>query len=89
MPAWVCVPRWDKVSWTMRCLCGAGNGKDAGRGTTAEWVKRAARATSRSALHSVAVSSDGALLAVGGGDRKVHVFDARTGGYVQAFPGHR
>ncbi|GFH22687.1 uncharacterized protein HaLaN_20193 [Haematococcus lacustris] len=34
-------------------------------------------------------SHDGALLAVGGGDRKVHLFDARTDAYLQAFPGHR
>jgi ribosomal RNA-processing protein 9 len=44
---------------------------------------------SRLSLNAVAVSSDGALLAVGGGDRKVYAFDARSGAFLQAFPGHR
>lgn len=43
-----------------------------------EWVKRAARAAGKAALLAAAVSDDGHLLAVGGGDRFVHVFDARS-----------
>jgi ribosomal RNA-processing protein 9 len=35
------------------------------------------------------VSSDGKWLAVGGGDRQVHVFDAGSGQHVAAYPGHR
>jgi ribosomal RNA-processing protein 9 len=54
-----------------------------------EWVKPAARAASRHALLAVAVSSDGALLAVGGGDRKVHLYDARNSTFIQSFAGHR
>ncbi len=37
----------------------------------------------RSALLSVAVSDDRRMLAVGGGDRIVHVWDARSRQYVQ------
>lgn len=35
------------------------------------------------ALLAAAVSSDGRYLAVGGGDRKVHVWDARSRQYIQ------
>lgn len=82
--------RWDIETGKRTQLdrSGALASPDAKTGS-ADWVKPSARATSRSSLLSCAVSSDGALLAVGGGDRKVHVFDARTGGYVQSFPGHR
>jgi WD40 repeat protein len=54
-----------------------------------DWVRRGHRTVSRLSLNAVAVSSDGALLAVGGGDRKVYAFDARSGAFLQAFPGHR
>ena len=54
-------------------------------GGRAEWVARAAsRAGGASALLAAAVSSDGRYLAVGGGDRKVHVWDARSRQYIQA-----
>lgn len=66
----------------------AGSGAAAGGGH-APWVTPRARATSKVSLTAVAVSSDGALLAVGGGDRKVHLFDARSGSFIQSFPGHR
>ena len=50
----------------------------------AEWVsKAAARAGGSRALLSVAISTDGHYLAVGGGDRKVHVWDARSRQYIQ------
>lgn len=42
----------------------------------------------RSALLSVAVSDDGRMLAVGGGDRIVHVWDARSRQYVQVWLRH-
>ena len=45
--------------------------------------KAAARAGGSRALLSAAVSSDGHYLAVGGGDRKVHVWDARSRQYIQ------
>ncbi|KAF5837154.1 WD40-repeat-containing domain protein [Dunaliella salina] len=67
----------------------AGNVGDASEGGGADWVRQKARSTSQLALHAVAVSSDGAFLAVGGGDKKVHVFDGRTGDFIQSFPGHR
>jgi ribosomal RNA-processing protein 9 len=38
---------------------------------------------------ALAVSSDGAMLASAGADKHVHVWDARTGAHLQAFPGHR
>lgn len=74
-----------------RDLCADKGSKGAATaaGSGPDWVKRGARSGSTHALSAVAVSSDGALLAVGGGDRRVHVYDARTGGFVQAFPGHR
>lgn len=56
----------------------------------ADWVKPAARqGGGRASLLAAAVSSDGAYLAVGGGDKKVHVFDARSGQHLHAYPGHR
>lgn len=56
----------------------------AGTEGTAHWVKPKARQGSWLALYAAAVSTDGRYLAVGGGDRKVHVFDAQTGAYLQA-----
>lgn len=59
-------------------------------GGRAEWVAKAAtRAGGPSALLAAAVTSDGRYLAVGGGDRKVHIWDARSQQYVQGFPQHR
>lgn len=56
----------------------------------ADWVARKARSASKAALAAVAVSSDGRYLAVGGGDSKVHVFEAGgSGAYVMGFPGHK
>ena len=53
-------------------------------GGTAEWLGKAARrAGGARSLLAAAVSTDGAYLAVGGGDRKVHVWDVRSRQYVQ------
>lgn len=53
----------------------------------AEWVaKQAARGGGAAALLAAAVSSDGRYLAVGGGDRKVHIWDARSRQYIQVGP---
>ena len=38
---------------------------------------------------AMALSDDGALLATGGRDCRVHVWDAREGRHLQAFPGHK
>lgn len=59
-------------------------------GGRAEWVaKSATRGGGPSSLLAAAVSSDGRYLAIGGGDRKVHIWDARCQQYVQGFPQHR
>lgn len=55
----------------------------------AHWVKRKPTQGSAAALFAAAVSTDKRYLAVAGGDRKVHVFDATNGQHVQAYPGHR
>jgi len=38
---------------------------------------------------SLAVSDDGRYVATGGREKRVHVWDARSGKHVKAFPGHR
>ncbi|KAI8474140.1 MAG: WD40-repeat-containing domain protein [Monoraphidium minutum] len=56
----------------------------------ADWVrKRGGGKGAAKALYAAALSSDGRFLAVGGGDRKVHVFDAAGGQHVASYPGHR
>ncbi|GAX81002.1 hypothetical protein CEUSTIGMA_g8437.t1 [Chlamydomonas eustigma] len=54
-----------------------------------EWMRRNPRQASKKGLYAAALSSDNKLLAVGGGDRKVHVFDAQSGSFLQSYPGHR
>jgi ribosomal RNA-processing protein 9 len=56
---------------------------------TADWIRPAARQANRTALLSAAVSSDGRYFGTGGGDKKVHIYDARTGDHLRAFPGHK
>ncbi|GLC40987.1 hypothetical protein PLESTB_000954900 [Pleodorina starrii] len=71
---------------------GAGPSGSRGAGPispAADWVDRKARSSSGAALAAVAVSSDGKYLAVGGGDHKVHVFEAASGAYMKGFPGHK
>lgn len=64
-------------------------GAAAGAGTTADWVRSGPRRCSTSALLAAAVSSDGRYLATGGGDRRVHIWDARSSSHVRSFPGHK
>ncbi|KAK9828725.1 hypothetical protein WJX72_001725 [[Myrmecia] bisecta] len=64
-------------------------GKIEETGTTADWIKKAPKRLGGKSLLAAAVSDDGRYLAVGGGDRKVHVYDARTREYIQGFPGHK
>ena len=47
-------------------------------------MKRGPRIAGKAALLAAAVSHDGQYLAVGGGDRLVHIFDARSHRLVQA-----
>lgn len=60
-----------------------GQGQEAQTGTEAEWVKRGPRQSGRNSLLAAAVSSDGRYLAVGGGDKKVHIWDARSRQHVR------
>lgn len=57
--------------------------------TGAPWVAPAARQSSKGALLAVALSGDGKYLAVGGGDKKIHVWDARSRAYIRGLPGHK
>ena len=54
----------------------------AAAGTTADWVQKGPRMNATSSLLAAAVSSDGRFLAVGGGDKMVHVFEAGSGSHV-------
>ena len=57
--------------------------EEAAGGGGADWVKRGPRQSGRTSLLAAAVSSDGRYLAVGGGDKRVHVWDARSRQYVR------
>ena len=64
----------------------AGGPKPSGKGTVSsgpEWVKKGPRQAAYRALLAAAVSDDGHYLAVGGGDWRVHVWDARSNEYIQ------
>lgn len=61
----------------------AASGGQVAEGGAADWVKRGPRQGGRNSLLAAAVSSDGRYLAVGGGDRKVHIWDARSRQYVR------
>jgi WD40 repeat protein len=67
----------------------AGQGRVEQAGTQADWVRRGPRTSGSAALLAAAVSSDGRYLAVGGGDRKVHVWDARGRQYIKVRGGTR
>lgn len=59
-------------------------------GGRAEWIAKAAiRGGGPASLLAAAVSSDGRYLAVGGGSKVVHIWDARSQQHVQGFPQHR
>lgn len=53
---------------------------------TPDWVKKGPRQASQNALLAAAVSDDGRYLAVGGGDKRVHVWDVRSQEYIQVSP---
>lgn len=55
----------------------------------APWMAPKARQGSRTSLLAAAVSSDGMYLAVGGGDKKVHIWDTRSKTLLKSFPGHK
>lgn len=56
----------------------------------ADWVRRRGGGKGAlKALYAAALSSDGRYLAVGGGDRKVHIFDTSSSHHVASYPGHR
>ena len=57
--------------------------------TGADWVKRNPRQSSKRGLYAVAISSDDKFIAVGGGDKKIYLFDGPSGSFLQSFPGHR
>ncbi|GMH38155.1 hypothetical protein BSKO_06039 [Bryopsis sp. KO-2023] len=59
------------------------------KGTRADWVKAPSAKVPKSSFISVAVSSDGHFLAIGGGDMQIHIFDLRTEQYLDALSGHR
>ena len=58
-------------------------------GHGAPWLAPAARQGSRASLLAASVSTDGSYLAVGGGDKKVHVYDTRTRKCIKSFGGHK
>ena len=66
---------------------------EAARGDSAGAAGRARRGGGRRAADAqvlcMALSDDGTLLATGGRDCSVHVWDAREGTHLQAFPGHK
>jgi ribosomal RNA-processing protein 9 len=55
----------------------------------ADWVAPKDRQASHNALLAVAVSDDGRYLATGGGDKKLHIYDARSHTFIRSFPGHK
>ena len=63
--------------------------KDGEAASGPEWVKRGPRTAKTKALLACAVSSDGKILAVGGGDRGVHIWDLSSHTHTQRFPGHK
>eukprot|EP00798_Chlamydomonas_sp_ICE-L_P000029 gene29-12841_t len=81
--------KWDLETMQKTRLFRPGDRNAPAKATGPEWVKKGPRQASKNGLYATAVSSDGKFMAVGGGDRKVHLFDARNGGHIQSFPGHK
>lgn len=50
-----------------------------------DWVKRGPRVAAQNTLLAAAVSDDGRYVAVGGGDKRVHVWDVRSHSYMQVW----
>lgn len=59
------------------------NTTDTADGGAPDWVKKGPRKAGRNSLLAAAVSDDGRYLAVGGGDKRVHVWDIRSHEYIQ------
>lgn len=57
--------------------------------TTASWVHLPARKSSKRSLYSIALSSDGGLLAAAGGGRNISILDPRTNTAIRRFRGHK
>ena len=55
----------------------------------APWLAPSSRRGSRASLLAAAVSTDGSYLAVGGGDKKVHIYDTRSRTCIKSFGGHK
>ena len=58
-------------------------------GGAPDWIRPAARISSKSSLLAAAVSSDSRYFVAGGGDKKIHVWDAHSGEYLRSFSGHK
>ncbi|DBB02380.1 hypothetical protein WJX82_006529 [Trebouxia sp. C0006] len=56
-------------------------------GTTADWVKRKAQSVGKNALLAIAISFDDRYLVVGGGDKKLHIWDAISHQYIRSLSG--
>jgi len=82
-----------KFSDSAAGVTGGNNNKHShsnGTGTGgADWVAPKDRQASHNALLAVAVSDDGRYLATGGGDKKLHIYDARSHTFIRSFPGHK
>lgn len=59
------------------------NTTDTADGGAPDWVKKGPRKAGQNSLLAAAVSDDGHYLAVGGGDKRVHVWDIRSHEYIQ------
>ncbi len=55
----------------------------------APWLAPAATRGSQTSLLAATVSTDGSYLAVGGGDKKVHIYDTRSRTCIKSFGGHK
>lgn len=84
------VLRWEMATGTATQLeMVAPATQDTAGQTVADWAPKPARTVAAHALLACAVSTDGKFLAVGGADKKVHVFDAPSGQYLQGYKGHQ
>ena len=76
---------WSKCRVRFDLERGDQNTGDTADTGSPEWVKKGPRKASRNSLLAAAVSEDGRYLAVGGGDKRVHVWDIRSHEYIQVY----